>query len=41
MKFNDGETKKIQWVTAKDIEGLKMRDGYKNTLRKVFGSISK
>ena len=36
MKFNDGETKEVRWISGKDIASLKMRDGYKEALVKYF-----
>lgn len=36
IKFTDGETKEIHWISDDDIGNLKMRDGYKNVLNKFF-----
>lgn len=36
VKFNDGEIKEIKWVGAKDLEEIKMREGYRKVLRKFF-----
>ncbi|MDP2669142.1 MAG: NUDIX hydrolase [bacterium] len=36
IKFNDGETKEIRWVSVSDFKSLKIRDGYRNELKKFF-----